>query len=622
MTANRFIPRVLIIDDLYGRSRRDSRNQERANLCGQFLLRDVTGDEEGKGTPQRVRQPIAEAVFARGQQPACSSVGDIVENDLAGTIEIVEARWAAAASESHPWSLVLLDLCFYTGRVTKQSDAEAAGMPEGRPGDDDPRAYFGLTLLAEMQRRFPDLPVIILSSKPRTPASREFAFLGALDFLPKSGDETAERLRELIWMHGLIPDESGRIVGSSRPLLLALRAARRTADDRRNVLIRGETGTGKELLAEYINRNGPSKARGRLVCVNAAGLMPQLYASELFGHMRGAFTGADRDREGRIVQADGGDLFLDEIASMPLDVQAGVLRTLEYREVVPVGPQAKPRKIDVRFVFATNMDLEVQIASGKFRSDLFFRMREAGTIYLPPLRQRLEDLPLLVEKFVQAAEAENARAVPRQIDEESLGKLRTFDWPGNMRELRHCIVNAVNNYPGVEHLAPIHLVLEHSPRPDVPALLQTPVTAEDIGSPTAVDGPDRAEASRDTVGRSGFSDLHAIGAARVGELAGRLPDQVRLLAGFLRAALLATTKASLGNPDGEQSITRAAELMTGRLRLGSTSAADLVKRVFNLYPPLKEELLRDPTLKKAYDSAMSIRPKRSKRSKPRKDSDK
>src|ERR1044071_2712056 len=141
------IPRILIIDDLFGRTHADHRNEERANLCGQYLIEDVTGDEIGKGQIQRIKKPIAQAVFCRGQKPRCSTVGDYVENDIEGTLEIIQDGWEEWRPERPRWAMVLLDLCFYTGRVTSESNQVALGMPEGRPGDDDPTQYFGLVLL-------------------------------------------------------------------------------------------------------------------------------------------------------------------------------------------------------------------------------------------------------------------------------------------------------------------------------------------------------------------------------------------------------------------------------------------------------------------------------------------
>jgi Sigma-54 interaction domain len=313
MIAHGAPPRILIIDDLFGRSHANRRNAERANLCGQYLLEDITGDETARGTSQRILvRPVAQAVFHRGQTPHRADVGDVVENDLQGVLSVVRKGWRDRPPGTPPWAMILLDLCFYTGMVTAASARITSGMPEGRPGDDHPASYFGLQILEAIQTEFPDLPVVILSSKSRDEVSREFSAKGALGFLAREHVRSPELLKEYLLRHGLIPDDSGEIVGHSPSLLLALRTARRVALSRRNILIRGERGTGKELLARYIHRHRSDVPQRReLVTVDSGTLSPSLFASELFGHKRGAFTGADRDREGRIVQAHGGDLFLD-----------------------------------------------------------------------------------------------------------------------------------------------------------------------------------------------------------------------------------------------------------------------------------------------------------------------
>lgn len=252
MSQRDFIPRILIIDDLFGRIIPNGRNEERANLCGQYLIEDITDDEVGRGTPRKVNKPIAQAIFCRGQRPICSVPGNTVENDLEGTLRAIRDGWVT--HDKPRWSMVLLDLCFYTGIVTKRSNKETLGMPEGRDDDTNPNKYFGLHVLREIRNEFPDLPVVILSSKPREEVSREFSAQGALGFLPRDEDKGPEILKLYIWRHGLIPDEDGEIVGRSKALLMALRSARRSAQSKKNILLLGERGTGKGLLARYINR--------------------------------------------------------------------------------------------------------------------------------------------------------------------------------------------------------------------------------------------------------------------------------------------------------------------------------------------------------------------------------
>src|SRR5262249_18057748 len=153
----------------------DGRNEERANLCGQYLFEDVTGDQAGKGTPQKIKNPIAQVVFHRAQRPTCAALGDVVENDLEDALRVVRAGWGPRRGDRPCGWLVLLDLCFYTGRVPEASNGEAKGMPEGRPEDSEPRRYFGLRLLEALNQEMPALPVIMLSSMAREQVSHEFS---------------------------------------------------------------------------------------------------------------------------------------------------------------------------------------------------------------------------------------------------------------------------------------------------------------------------------------------------------------------------------------------------------------------------------------------------------------
>lgn len=590
------LPRILVIDDFFGRVFPAGRNEDRANLCAQYLLRDVTGDEEGRGRGQKILKPLAEAVFSRGQLPVCSKVGDHVENDLPGCLRLVEEGWSAIPGR-RIWSLVLLDLCFYTGRVTKESDHANPGMPEGRPGDDAPDSYFGLQILRALQERYPELPVVILSSKPRESVSKAFTAGGALGFLDRSDPQSPQLLREYLLRHGLIPDPTGQIIGASKSLLLALRSARQMAENRRNVLIRGPRGSGKELMAAYINRHASAgDGKAPLVIVDSGTLSAQLYASELFGHKKGAFTGADQDREGRIVQAEGGDLFLDEIGNMPAEVQLGLLRVLEQREVVPIGGN-RSRPVDVRFISATNEDIEERAATGRgFRLDLLDRLREGGTIILPALDERPEDIPLLVETFVREAEKKNPKAMTRAIDEMVLEKLVSYSWPGNIRELRQCIFNAVNRHPDVEHLVPVHLGLPtgrgaymSEVSRDENAVIENRGVQEDRSLKTVLQ----------VLQSFDFSEL------RRSELEGKLPEIQEscgeFVANYLKAALEATTKPV----EGKVQIHPAIKMALGDASVSASKAADIIKGLLKGVEPVS-----DPVLKEAYDTALRLRPRR------------
>lgn len=447
-------PRILIIDDLFGRTHKDRRNREREGLCGLYLLQDITGDEEGKGTSTlKIKKPVAQAVFYRGQKPVCSSVGDTIENDLEGTLKVIADGW----NKPPYWSLVLLDLSFYTGKVTEASNGKNLGMPEGHHGDNDPKQYFGLRILEAINENFPNLPVVILSSKPRGEVSKEFSMKGAPAFIPRADENGPELLQEYLYKYGLLPDEEGIIVGCSNALLIALNAIRRTAfaGDRRNILIRGERGTGKESFAKYVHKQRGKGKSTPFVVVDSSTLTDELFASLLFGIKSKVATNV-AERTGLIKEADGGELFFDEIKDMLPQVQAGVLRVLQEKEITPVG-EKKPIPVDVSFISATNINIESLARAGSFRPDFLDRLREGGTIFLPPLRERIEDIPLLVENFVRTTEKSIPWARHRKIEPEALDKLMRYDWPGNIRDLENCIRNAVTMYPDVEHLVPLHI---------------------------------------------------------------------------------------------------------------------------------------------------------------------
>ena len=604
------LPRILVIDDLFGRQIKDRPNRERANLCGMYGLRDVT-DDEVFSTDEEVLNPVAEAVFFRGQHPLCAEIGDTVENDLEATAAFVKKGWDTEPGVQR-WSLVLLDLCFYTGEVTKSSNKSLLGMPEGRPGDDDVRQYFGLRILERLHSDFPELPVIILSSKKRDDVSESFTAHGALGFIPRTESASPELLNSLLWRHGLIADPSGRIVGDSLPLLLSLRSARRVAADRRNILIRGERGTGKELFAHYINQLSEREGKKpNLVAVDSGALSPTLYFSELFGHAKGSFTGAYQEHGGLIVKGDGGDLFLDEIGNMPMEIQSGLLRVIETRHVMPLGANSG-RSVDVRFLSATNMDIEEKAATGiGFRGDLLDRLREGGTIVLPPLRERKEDIPLLADLFVRHAEAEKSGAMKRKISADAMEKLVAHRWQGNVRELRNCLFKAVHDHPDVEYL-----VLDH---------LQLP----ENGFKVAQKG--QRHEQRKLPEYRGLKEA-AEGAPKLSELVGLLerfeisPDDSMDWAGrwaqlesaysglmlkLLHANLLATLHRKPANPVGEVKIHPAIKLLTGDSKITASKAADMIKRIFSRLPESETvEALKDPILRSAYDTAIRLRPKR------------
>ncbi len=277
-----------------------------------------------------------------------------------------------------------------------------------------------------------------------------------------------ERLREELEAHG-----PHRAIGRSRQWQQVLAQATKVAATETTVLLTGESGTGKEVVARFIHRGSP-RADGPFVALNCAALPEQLLESELFGHERGAFTGAASAKPGRIEQATGGVLFLDEVGEMSPAVQAKLLRVLQEREFQRLGA-TRAQKADVRVVAATNKDLEAAIARGDFREDLYYRL-QVFEIALPPLRERPEDVLTLIDAFLQELGAAIGRP-PAGLSREAREKMLAYAWPGNVRELRNAIERAVILCEGglitSEHL-PIALDAVAAPRPRPPAAPSPP----------------------------------------------------------------------------------------------------------------------------------------------------
>lgn len=608
MINSKSTPHILVIDDLFGRVDESGHNEERERLRGNFFLGDLTGDAAAKSSTMKVKNPAANAIFYRGQQPVRARFGETVENDLAGTVKFVRRYWQDLQPGEIPCAMVLLDLCFYTGPITHESERQKGkGMAEGRVNDDKPAGYFGLRLLETLVNTFPDLPVVILSSKPRAEVSREFSGLGALGFLERDSRESPKLLQDYILRHGLIPDERGEIIGGSRALLKTLRAARRASLTRKNLLIRGERGVGKELIARYLHGQSFPGKESPLVAIDSGTLSPELYASTLFGHRKGSFTGAVEHRRGAIEEAEGGDIFLDEICNMPTTVQTGLLRVLENRKVIPLGGSpGDARAVDVRFISATNADIEAVTAAGTFREDLYDRLREGGTIFLPPLRERKDDIPLLVERFVRRAEATLENTIARTIEPSALEALMAYDWPGNVRELQNCILNAVTSFPDVEHLVTGHLNLPARER-----RITQPGTAQ-AGISVLPSGKSSFAARLRVLDELAFEPITP--AELVGTLEPLSAACGKAFAGLLRSALLATRKTTVEHPEGEVLIHPAMKLLTGNQGLRASQAADIIKRIMRAYPGVQDLVNEDPLLREAYEKAVRLRPRGPKKS--------
>jgi len=312
----------------------------------------------------------------------------------------------------------------------------------------------GQDLLRQVRTQRPDLHVIIITAFGSIDSAIESVKSGAFEYLTKpfSAEEllfavqsalTESRpRRELARQYrtsGAVPHG---FIGASRPALDLLEMVRRVAVSRYPVLITGESGTGKELIARGIHS---ASGRDPFVPVNCAALPENLLESELFGHERGAFTGADRARKGLLEAASGGSLFMDEIGELPLALQPKLLRAIETGEVRPVG-STLTRSFDVRLITATNRDIEAEVREGRFREDLFWRLNVLH-VEVPPLRDRPTDIPLLVEHFLnlsrRRAPGDPADALqPRRLAPDTLAMLNAYPWPGNIRELRNAIERA------------------------------------------------------------------------------------------------------------------------------------------------------------------------------------
>src|SRR5262245_22185505 len=304
----------------------------------------------------------------------------------------------------------------------------------------------GCDLHKELDRRCMDVPIILLTGYGDIPTSVRAMKAGALDFLTKPCDDddllaaVRRALPRRFPTRRTVPaPRIDGIVGESRALRAVLEQVEMVADTDATVLITGESGTGKELLARAIHE-WSHRRKAPLVRVNCAAIPESLFESELFGCVRGAFTGAHNDRPGRFEAAQGGTLMLDEIGEVPLAIQPKLLRVLQEKEVERVG-ETRVRKTDVRIVAATNRDLAAEVEAGRFRGDLFYRLN-VFPIENPPLRDRGEDIPLLAEHFIQACARRLHRPPPR-LTEGALRQLMNRDWPGNIRELQNVIERAI-----------------------------------------------------------------------------------------------------------------------------------------------------------------------------------
>jgi len=311
----------------------------------------------------------------------------------------------------------------------------------------------GLELLRHALKLVPTPVVMMVTAHADIPTCKSALNEGAFDYIEKPLDleyfrlkvqqaaEKASLRRENEVLQAQLIETSGfeGIIGRSPQMQQVLATARQVAASDIPVLILGESGTGKELIARAIHNNS-RRRKARLVTINCAGLSESILEDELFGHIKGAYTGAQSDREGRFEYADRGTLFLDEIGDMPGSMQAKLLRVLESGEVIRLGSN-EPRRVDVRLISATNRVLDEMVADKRFREDLYFRIKGI-TISLPPLRDRRQDIPLLTHFFIQQVSEKYNKPIDG-ITADAQNLLMSYSWPGNVRQLRNVVENMV-----------------------------------------------------------------------------------------------------------------------------------------------------------------------------------
>jgi len=308
----------------------------------------------------------------------------------------------------------------------------------------------GLDLIQRLKARFNEMPIIVMTAYGTVENAVEAMKSGATDYISKPFENTellltvqkALKMRRLLFQNRLLKEELkgyGEIIGDSKAMRQVYGLIDKVAATRATVLLTGESGTGKELIARAIHTRSP-RAEEPFVAVNCMALTETLLESELFGHEKGAFTGATSRRKGRFEMAHGGTLFLDEVGEMSLSLQVKLLRVLQERTFERVGGNQQ-LSVDVRIVAATNRDLTQAVEVGQFREDLFYRLNVVR-INVPPLSQRREDLPVLVAHFVKKYAAEVGRSAP-QVDKQAMELIYSHSWPGNVRELENAIERAV-----------------------------------------------------------------------------------------------------------------------------------------------------------------------------------
>lgn len=363
--------------------------------------------------------------------------------------ENMESIWVVDDDRSIRWVLEkALSKANMEVRTFEEADSVIRALERGQPdaiiSDVRMPGMDGLAMLDKIHANYPDLPIIIITAHSDLDSAVSAYQGGAFEYLPKpfDVDEAVELTRRAAKHHKDVsqekeivsePLQETEIIGEAASMQEVFRAIGRLSRSNITVLINGESGTGKELVAEALHRHSP-RADNAFIALNMAAIPRDLMESELFGHEKGAFTGAQSQRKGRFEQADGGSLFLDEIGDMPAELQTRLLRVLSDGEFYRVGGHS-PIKVDVRIIAATHQNLEQRVEKGDFREDLFHRLNVIR-IHIPALRERSEDIKILAKHFLHSAAAELDMET-KTLDDESLKYLEKLEWRGNVRQLQN-----------------------------------------------------------------------------------------------------------------------------------------------------------------------------------------
>jgi len=377
-------------------------------------------------------------------------VGETQRADLLNLLVVDDERsvrdGCREVAQSLGFSTFVAEKAEHAYRVLEAQNIDVVLLDMRLPG-----VASGLEILQQIKNRKPDAEVIVITGYGTVQSAVHAMKLGAYDYVTKPFNlEELRLLLERVASHLKLASENrllrekikskqgfGGIIGRSPEMEKLYRLIAKVSRSSHPVLVQGESGTGKELVARAIHFTGPFRDQP-FIPVDCGSLVPTLIESELFGYVRGAFTGAVRSKEGLMSIAHGGTVFLDEIAELPVDLQSKLLRAIQEKEIRPVG-STKSIPINVRILAATNRDLETAVQDGKFRKDLYFRLNVV-TLKIPPLRERKQDIPLLVGHFLERLA--RSSGTQREISDEAVNLMLAYDWPGNVRELENCLERA------------------------------------------------------------------------------------------------------------------------------------------------------------------------------------